>query len=294
MRRQVISSFVALAAVLLANNVLAQQASNPPFDFPKHVEVPGERNDNSWYLEMVRNRSLREPNSRPHPESRVIIKGVLAPSLEDRATFAAFLKRPDTGLIRLVPRDLYDPKNGSKKGLTINGNGAYYSFAFLSHEYGYGSDLELLTVHNYMASNGKLIEGKPDYRLSVGFAGADYGMMTKIGDVSLDDLSVGDPRAGFLVDYEPPRAEPKARCEAVRFRGGVAVDGQLYLRSLTIQENVTYLLRSMNYGTSDVLVGFRVVGTDPDSSVTIAWKLLKEFPSRKLDKVVYVGGSPKC
>src|SRR5437870_415951 len=72
-------------------------------------------------------------------------KEFLAPSEEDRAAYAEFLSLPDTGLIRLLPREVYDSEVYKKnnKTLTMRGAGAYYSFARLTHEYGYGSDLEL-------------------------------------------------------------------------------------------------------------------------------------------------------
>src|SRR5690349_10760219 len=74
----------------------------------------------------------------------------LAPSAEDRAAFAEFLRQPGTGLCRLLPREKFNGK------LMMNGGGAYYSFVRLTNEYGYGSDIGLEQDH-----------------LSVGFAGAD-------------------------------------------------------------------------------------------------------------------------
>src|ERR1044072_7418866 len=67
---------------------------------------------------------------------------LLSPSEEDKARYADFLRQSGTGLIRLLPREKFD-SGRDKKGLTISGGGAYYSFARLTHEYGYGSDIEL-------------------------------------------------------------------------------------------------------------------------------------------------------
>jgi hypothetical protein len=124
----------------------------------------------------------------------------LSPTSQDLAAHAEFLGQPNTGLIRLLPREEYDGKNK----LTIRGGGAYYSFTRLTQEYGYGSDIEL--------SMG---------RLSVGFAGADYGAIVRIGSVSLNDVNLEDPRLRFLSTYEPPSDEPQARSEARRFSYGV-------------------------------------------------------------------------
>ena len=53
-------------------------------------------------------------------ELSALEKKFLTPSEEDRAAYAAFLGQPDTGLIRLLPREVYgnnDDKN--KKSLTF-------------------------------------------------------------------------------------------------------------------------------------------------------------------------------
>src|SRR4028119_2450069 len=54
---------------------------------------------------------------------------LLEPAAEDRAAYAQFLQQPDTGLIRLLPREKYDNK------LAVRGGGAFYSFSRLTHEY---------------------------------------------------------------------------------------------------------------------------------------------------------------
>ena len=57
-----------------------------------------------------------------------------------------------------------------------------------------------------------------------------------------------------------------------------------YKRNVPVKEGATYLLRSINYGKSDVLVGLHVLRKDTDGSVIIAWKLLKRYPVPQLGK----------
>ena len=104
----------------------------------------------------------------------------LSPSEEDRALYGEFLKQPKTGLIRLLPRETYDSnsRTGSKPAMTTRGGGSYYSFTQRTHEYGFGTDIGL--------ERGEL---------KVGFAGADYGMLTSIGDVPLENVSLETPAA---------------------------------------------------------------------------------------------------
>jgi hypothetical protein len=199
-------------------------------------------------------------------ELSVLEKKFLMPSAEDRAAHAGLLQQPHTGLIRLLPREVYsDYKN--KKSLTLPGGGAYYSFSRLTHEYGYGSDIELQQGY-----------------LSVGFAGADYGMLIRLGDLPLEEITVDHPSAHFLAAYDPPSEEPKARLEHRRFADdpGVIVDNELYQTRKPVEVGTTYLVRSIVYHRSDVLVAFRVFRKDTDGSVIVAWKLLKNYPKPEL------------
>lgn len=191
----------------------------------------------------------------------------LSPAEEDRAAFKGLLSQPDTGLIRLLPREVYesDVYKKNRKTLTIRGGGAYYSFAFLTHEYGSGSDLELQSG-----------------RLSVGFAGADYGMMIDLGDVPLDEINNDYPRVLSLLNYAAAREESQARAEHRQIQAGRILDGATYTTYLPVKVNSTFLVRSINYDDSDVLVACRVVRKDTDGSVIIAWKLLKKFSKPEL------------
>jgi hypothetical protein len=195
----------------------------------------------------------------------------LAPADEDRAAYKEFLSQPDTGLIRLLPREVYESEAYKKnqKTLTIRGGGAYYSFALLTHEYGYGSDLSLDSGY-----------------LSVGFAGADYGMMIDLGDVSLDEISNDYPRVLSLLNYAAAKDEPQARAEHRLAQAGRILDGATYKTRMPVKIDTTFLLRSINYDDSDVLVAFRTVRKDTDGSLIIAWKLLKRFPKPELMRTV--------
>lgn len=213
----------------------------------------------------------------PAKEDRVVKKGLLAPSVQDRAAHAAFLKQSNTGLIKLLPREVYDWRTyGTEKHLNLKGGGAYYSFFYLSHEYGYGSDLEL--DHN---------------KFTVGFEGG-YGMLVRIGDVSLNDVSLGGPTTDFIARYRPARTSFYLRCELKRFHDGVEVDGLVYRSSLPVEVNSTYLLRSISYGRSDLLVAYRVTRQEGDGSVILAWKLLKQYSKPGFDRVLYLNSPDKC
>lgn len=196
-------------------------------------------------------------------ELQVLEKEFLAVPPEDTAAYADLLKQPGTGLVRLLPREIFDSEvyKTNPKTITMRGGGAYYSFTRLVHEYGYGSDIEL--------DSGYLV---------VGFAGLDYGILQKLGDIPLEDISIEIPATKFMASYEPPASEPEVRIEQRRFGYGTTVDEVSYKSRLPVEGNNTFLLRSISYSsTSDVLVAFRVIRKDSDGSVILAWKLLKKY-----------------
>ncbi|PYS98882.1 MAG: hypothetical protein DMF65_09820 [Acidobacteria bacterium] len=186
---------------------------------------------------------------------------LLSVSREDEERYASFLAQPRTGLTRLLPREKWDGK------LSTRGGGAYYSFARLTHEYGYGSDIEL-----------------QQGQFSVGFAGADFGFLVNLGDMPLENVSLDTeavrPLAGSLTDASEKGARVQQRRAAEGFKEGE----RTYAGRLAAVAGNTYALRSVNYDGSDVLVAFRVVRADDDGSVVLLWKMLKRFPKPTLDR----------
>ena len=155
--------------------------------------------------------------------------------------------------VRLMPREKYDGK------LTIRGGGAFYSFAHKSSEYGSGSDIGL--EQNY---------------LKVGFAGADYGFIYDLGEMPLADVSKEIIEVNFLATYKPPTNEPEIRVEQRKARE-YDVNGIIYKSRVPNVIGHTYVLRSISFGDSDVLVAFKVQRKDTDGSLIIFWKLLENF-----------------
>lgn len=190
-------------------------------------------------------------------------KAFLSPSEEHLAVYADFLRQPNTGLIRLLPREIYDNGNsGNKIGVTMRGGGAFYSFKDRTHEYINSTDLSLERGY-----------------LSTGFAGANYGMLASLGDVALESVGLDGSAALAFAQHTPAPDEPHARIEQRRTSEGASLNGINYKNRLIRQLNSTYLLRSVNYSASDLLVAFRVVRIEDDDSLIILWKLLKKYPT---------------
>jgi hypothetical protein len=177
------------------------------------------------------------------------------PSEEDKATFANYLRQPDTGLLRLMPREKYDGK------LLTRGGGAYFSFTRLVHEYGYGSDISL-----------------EQNKFSVGFAGLDFGFLTELGDVPIETVNLEHQGVEFLANYAPPIIETEIRDQQHASSTGIQANGFNYQRDVDAKNGNTYVLRAINYRESDLLVVFRVTRQDTDGSHILLWQILKRFP----------------
>jgi hypothetical protein len=188
---------------------------------------------------------------------------LLAPSDEDRKAHAEFLTSPDTGLVRLLPREKWDGK------LSMRGGGSYYSFTLRSNEYGRSTDI-----------------GLEQDKLRAGFAGADFGFMVDLGGVPLEGVTTETEAVRFMAGFEVPTAEEAARQAGRQFHHARHEGGWSYVRTLPAAPGKTYAVRSIVYGESDVLVAFRVVRKDEDGSVVLLWKLLEKYPKPSLQRSV--------
>lgn len=189
-------------------------------------------------------------------ELRALEAKFLGGAEEDSAAYKEFLLQPDTGITRLLPREVFD-----KGTLTTRGGGAYYSFTRRTHEYGWGTQI-----------------GLEQDTLKVTFAGADYGMLARLGDLPLSAISLEHSAAKFLASYEAVSEEPQARAEYQRFSNGVKFEDVFFKTYQPAIVNNTYVLRGIHYSDSDVLVAFRIVRKDLDDSIVIVWKVLQKYP----------------
>ena len=205
-------------------------------------------------------------------ELAALEKKVLAVADSDREEFASFLSQPLTGIVRLLPRETYD--GNAKRALAIRGGGAYYSFVRKTHEYGNGSDIALEREE-----------------LSVGFAGADYGLLLNLGDVSLEQVANDHVATRALLDYTPPVREGEVRAEYRKLWQGIELSGFTFKSRVSAKVSNTYLLRSISIDTSDTLAVFRIVRKDTDGSLILIYKVLKTFPKPKMERTPITEGN---
>jgi len=185
---------------------------------------------------------------------------ILVPSERAQAEAA----RLNAQAVKILPRGMFAEqaeRSDIDCPLGIRGDGAYYSFTTGSHSYNKIAEIEL-----------------QQGQLGVGFAGADYGMITDLGLIDIEKLT--DTREfQFLSNYKPPQLEPEVRTEQRRFNDvSVLINGVAYGRRVPISIRHTYLLRAISFERADILVAFTIIEIGDDGTVTFAWRKLAGFP----------------
>jgi len=203
-------------------------------------------------------------------------------SPEIEARFGAWRERTDAGLVRLAP---YFSEWAE---LTTDMVGrAHYGLLSRSHD-----------QDGDVSYQGRVGQGY----LGGGLAGGDITVFVDLGTTPLESVSLGSVtgsgEAGTYVaslEFPHPRDFPAvqpARQQAIR----AAMDRereaarafQEHARELGISDRAralvgrTFALRSVDFGSRDLLAAVHVVAED-EQGVVIAWKLLKSWPVLKPD-----------
>ncbi|HJR09300.1 MAG TPA: hypothetical protein VJ842_18720 [Pyrinomonadaceae bacterium] len=225
--------------------------------------------------------------SQPTPKRKLTEehKRLLFPSAEERDAFAAFLRQPHTGIVRLLPQSdcRFDPRLLYASGAPscvdaippVPGGGSFYSFRSGGHQWGPRADVWL---------RGGAFRA--------GFAGESLGFLTALGDVPLDAVTLGSAGVDYLAEFSPPTSIAEAERQYELNKVGFRVRNHVYGAAMYVRPGMTYVLRSIIYKAdtelnkrrkpADVLVSFRVVSHAADGSVTLIWKELQRRKSPKL------------
>ncbi len=191
---------------------------------------------------------------------KILEKDVILPGAKDLEQ----AQKQGLNVFRIMPREIYDGV------FTICGGAAYYSFTKKEHSY-----------------NSVPQIGLSQKSLSVGFAGADYGFIADLGEISLAEISKETLEVVFLANYKPPTNEPEVRLEQ-RKTNDYNVDGVTYKRSLPAIVGNAYALRAITFDDADVLVAFKIHRKDADGSLIIFWKLIENFAIPRLERNVTI------
>lgn len=208
---------------------------------------------------------------------------LVAVAPEDLEKFKDLLKKPKTGIVKLMP-DAGCPDSvpvvsavGDCLKYTMPGNGSSYSFRIKNYRISRLSDVTLQA--NRFATKGFMTQG----------------ILVDIGDVPLESVSLTTAGVPYLRAFQPATEVQQAAKIDNDFLKGVQVGSFLYKRTAPVKESSTILLRSVAYKgnsmrshqtltydefefdeRSDVIVAFRVIRRDADGAVTIVWREIEE------------------
>ncbi len=206
-------------------------------------------------------------------------RALLVPPQDILDKYSAELKLENFGVVKLLSERAVE---ANRAILRTRGEGTYFSFVRRTHEYGYGSDVAL--------RNGQL---------SVGFAGLDFGHLLNVGSISKEQfLEIAEqpptwlPTSKheawrFMWDHRPPTVTKEVR-QAQRESRDRTIGGVPVSSRAAAVPNTSFLLRSISYNTSDVLVAIRLERLAEDGSLVFVWRILKV-----LDTPVATGPEPE-
>ena len=138
---------------------------------------------------------------------------------------------------------------------TRSSDGAYYSFTNRSH-----------SPYQLFLTKGELTTG----------AGWDYGFFAELGQIDLRDVDNLSPAAEYFLAYRPPKLTHEVGIEIDRLKN-LQIGGMQLTRRVKPRVGHTYLLRSITFFFSDIVIALNVLEISPDGALTIVWKKLAEF-----------------
>lgn len=211
----------------------------------------------------------------------------LAVEPEQMARHADILALPDTGIFRLVPDPgcFENPRivKAEAKCIEAVPEASFYSFRRRDHTSEIFADIR---VEKGMFISDPILA---------------QGIITELGDVPLESVSLETPGLSFLRRYQPDQNSREALRQFDQLVKGIHNDGFHYRKSGQAREGVTFALRVTAYRASlmrsyrwgrydvmgedkrfDILVAFRVVSMGQDGSLTVVWRQLERKQSPKL------------
>lgn len=233
-------------------------------------------------------KEIREERSKRIEE----INQKISPPTPYYSRFADFLKNKNTGIARIFPDKncgkgiIVDVKELERCANTadIAGAGSLYSLRLNEIP----DNLPLPLILNYIAqSDIHLIDDK----FVVGNSSIQ-DIIGNVGEVELTDIDAKVEAVKYLREFKPATKTTQISLQKQELEKGISRNGYFYSNSARVKLNNTYVLRSVAYSSSawrsfwntDILAVFKVVGQEPDGSVVILWKKLKQKNAPIIEK----------
>lgn len=248
-------------------------------------------------LDQLKNPPKKMPEVAPEPtlskQAKDRVLRVRRVEQIDIAKYDKLLGQEGTGIFKLFP----DRGCQSKSVISVSMDCEKFvplssSFTFRSNEY------INPTYHDIYFENDKLVS--KSFFLQ--------GIFVSLGDVPIEDVSLGHAAMNFLNSFHPATRLQDATDDAHRFDKGIESGNYRYSDNIVPAENTTYILRTIAYRLNnplrplgkdstmseimflsltadkrdDVTVAFRVIRRDELGGLTIVWKELARQDASKI------------
>lgn len=293
-------SFFILACAAAVQAQIFPTPTPTPRPGSRQANLPPTVADNEHYdrlrkIEMIahpgnsRNHPLLDPNTGIYRKPGKEETAVLAVSDHHLKRYALFLKGPNTGIVKLNGESSCvtdaDVIVASDKCVNFKMPGSGTAFSFRTATYRLPRLADIIVVDGIFMTGGVF----------------QQVIMTELGDVELDSVTLSSPAAKHLVDLK----HVKDSDDFMRFNDelikGYVANGFRYAKGWPVKRDAVYLLRSIAYRGQflrtiegvqydelefdkrrDIIAAFRVVDIDDAGHVTIIWKRLRDGEAPKL------------
>ena len=227
---------------------------------------------------------------------KTLRKKMTAPDADDLILLQDFLKQSGTGIFRLFP----DYDCVAKDVVRVSGNcenifpgTGFYSF----RRKDYSDDV----LFDIQLKDGNLVA---DGFLSL-------GILTHLGNFSLDDVSLESKGGKFINDFIPTEKSADVKTQYAEFGKGIESDGYRYAREVEVKLGEIYLMRVIAYRLQrklteripylgnveaeklsaleddvreDITIAFRIIRKNRNGSLTI---ISKELARKKSPSIIF-------
>jgi hypothetical protein len=226
------------------------------------------------------------------------IEALRAPNPEDIAAYKDFLAQPNTGIVRLLPG--YNCE--SKYVVRVDGN-----------------CVNMIPGSSFHRFRNDALSGDILYMdgalIAEGFF--SNSIMTGLGNISLNDVSLSTSGMKFLTDFAPTADLPDVKKQYSEISKGIITGNYAYSNRLAAIPDMTYGLRIVAYRNGnnvmkrinrdrimgiepsadsknvmflalkedtriDLTLSFRIIRKDTDGSITLIWKELSRKDSPEI------------
>lgn len=290
MRKLLIIFILCLGSVVFTNGQIVQPSPQQNWILQQIQDQRREQRklDN---LNFISEYPRRNPSVSVSTYSEEIEKKALKsirPSDALSARYAAFLKLPGTGIVKILTEKACTYVEDEKFDNTIKrcpsdfirGGGQYFSFR----------------QKDFTKSSWADIGFKGDWIFSLGIF--NQGILVNLGDAPLENLSLTDKGVRYLNNFQPSTDVRQADKQYAEFEHGVVDENLTYKQILPAETGKTYALRVVAYEADfyreierkkkiiklyplkgdlreDLIIAFRIIDRDSEGNITLLWRELQ-------------------